>query len=130
MAEISIFYNIHTFENIANRVSSSILYRSDEKNNLLKMIKHLERIGFLLYAIEIVKQDDFDFQISEYEKLKHFLISEVYDELIAQLVDEYKDYEEVGYSEIRKRFLGMTFDIQIINRIDREFSERGVKVRY
>ena len=117
MAEISIFYNIHTFENIANRVSSSILYRSDEKNNLLKMIKHLERIGFLLYAIEIVKQDDFDFQISEYEKLKHFLISEVYDELIAQLVDEYKDYEEVGYSEIRKRFLGMTFDIQIINRI-------------
>ena len=70
------------------------------------------------------------FSIPNFLKIKEFLVTEVYNELICQLINTGKRYEDIGYSEIRDWFYGMTFDIKMINLLDQKFNEIGVRIRY
>ncbi len=130
MGEIKIFYKYNTVDNILFKVKTSFLYTAKEKNVLCMALQQIKRDNILLYAVEVFTPDMFDVEISEFEKYKAYLISEVYEELIAQVVDEFADYEEVAYDDIRKRFLGMDFDIELINVIDERFSKIGTRIRY
>lgn len=130
MAEIKIYYSSKTFDNIMNNVKTSQIYNEEEVNTLLKMITQMKEQDFLLYMVEIYKENLFDFHIEEFDKYKSYLIDEVYNELIQQLLDKYKDYEDVSYSDIRKWFDGMTFDIELINILDQRFKEQNVKILY
>ena len=130
MAEIKIYYSSKTFDNIMNNVKTSQIYNEEEVNTLLKMITQMKEQDFLLYMVEIYKENLFDFHIEEFDKYKSYLIDEVYNELIQQLLDKYKDYEDVSYSDIRKWFDGMTFDIELINILDQKFKEKNIKIIY
>jgi len=130
MAEIKIYYSSKTFDNIMNNVKTSQIYNEEEVNTLLKMITQMKEQDFLLYMVEIYKENLFDFHIEEFDKYKSYLIDEVYNELIQQLLDKYKDYEDVSYSDIRKWFDGMTFDIELINILDQRFKEANIKILY
>lgn len=130
MAEIRIYYNCNTVDNILLNVKNSLFYTPEEKNILYKLLQQTKRDNFLLYSVEIFKQEWFDFETPEFDKYKNYLIKEVYEELIAQVLSEFADYEDVAYGEIRKRFSGMTFDINLINTLDERFSKIGVKIRY
>ena len=130
MAEIKIYYSSKTFDNMMNNVKTSQIYNEEEVNTLLKMITQMKEQDFLLYMVEIYKEDLFDFHIEEFDKYKSYLIDEVYNELIQQLLDKYKDYEDVSYSDIRKWFDGMTFDIELINILDQRFKEANIKILY
>lgn len=130
MAEIKIYYSSKTFDNIMNNVKTSQIYNEEEVNTLLKMITQMKEQDFLLYMVEIYKENLFDFHIEEFDKYKSYLIDEVYNELIQQLLDKYKDYEDVSYSDIRKWFDGMTFDIELINILDQRFKEQNIKILY
>lgn len=130
MAEIKIYYSSKTFDNIMNNVKTSQIYNEEEVNTLLKMITQMKEQDFLLYMVEIYKENLIDFHIEEFDKYKSYLIDEVYNELIQQLLDKYKDYEDVSYSDIRKWFDGMTFDIELINILDQRFKEQNVKILY
>ena len=130
MAEIKIYYSSKTFDNMMNNVKTSQIYNEEEVNTLLKMITQMKEQDFLLYMVEIYKEDLFNFHIEEFDKYKSYLIDEVYNELIQQLLDKYKDYEDVSYSDIRKWFDGMTFDIELINILDQRFKEANIKILY
>ena len=94
------------------------------------MLIELKEMDFLLYAIEIMEKQVFSFEIPNFSKYKESIIDIVYSELIDQLINEYRDYEDVFYSEIRKHFRGMTFDINLLYTIDRKFNTMGIKVVY
>ena len=130
MAEIKIYYSIKTFDNMMNNVKTSTIYNEEEKNVLLKIITQMKEQDFILYMVEIYKEDLFNFYIEEFDKYKSYLIDEVYNELIQQLLDKYKDYEDVSYLDIRKWFDGMTFDIELINILDQKFKEKNIKIIY
>ena len=130
MAEIKIYYKRNTVDNILLKIKTSYLYTSEEKNVLCMALQQIKRDDFLLYAVEIFKQDMFDVEIPEFEKYKSYLVKEVYEELITQVVAEFSEYEDVAFEDIRKRFSGMTIDIKLINVLDERFSKIGVKIRY
>ena len=130
MALIQIYYSPNTFENLINRVSSSITLTIIDKNILKNMLIELSEMDYLLYAIEILDKQIFSFEINEFNKYKEFLIDFVYGELIDQLFNEYNDHEDIYFTEIRKRFSGMTFDINLIYAIDRRFNKLDTKVIY
>ena len=130
MAEIKIYYSSKTFDNMMNNVKTSTIYNEEEKNDLLKIITQMKEQDFILYMVEIYKEDLFNFYIEEFDKYKSYLIDEVYNELIQQLLDKYKDYEDVSYLDIRKWFDGMTFDIELINILDQKFKEKNIKIIY
>lgn len=130
MAEIKIYYSSKTFDNMMNNVKTSTIYNEEEINVLLKIITQMKEQDFLLYMVEIYKEDLFNFHIEEFDKYKSYLIDEVYNELIQQLLDKYKDYEDVSYLDIRKWFDGMTFDIELINILDQKFKEKNIKIIY
>ena len=130
MAEIKIYYKRNTVDNILLKIKTSYLYTTEEKNVLCMALQQIKRDDFLLYAVEIFKQDMFDVEIPEFEKYKSYLVKEVYEELITQVVAEFSEYEDVAFEDIRKRFSGMTIDIKLINVLDERFSKIGVKIRY
>lgn len=130
MAEIKIYYKRNTVDNILLKVKTSYLYTAEEKNVLCMALQQIKRDDFLLYAVEIFKQDMFGFEIAEFEKYKSYLIKEVYEELITQVVAEFSEYEDVSFGDIRKRFSGMTIDIKLLNVLDERFAKVGVKIRY
>lgn len=130
MADIKIYYSKETFDNMMNNVKESSLYNDEEVNTLLKMITQMKEQDFLLYMVEIYKEDLFNFHIEEFDKYKSYLVDEVYNELIKQLLLKYKDYEDVSYVDIRQWFDGMTFDIELINILDQKFKEANIKILY
>ncbi len=130
MAEIKIYYKSNIVDNVLMKVRTSCLYTAKEKDVLCMALQQIKRDDLLLYAVEVFAPDMFGFEIPEFEKYKSYLIREVYEELITQVVDEFADYEEVAYDDIRKRFLGMNFDIKLINVIDERFSKIGARIRY
>jgi hypothetical protein len=125
-----IYYCPNTYDNLVNRSSSFVSCSNTDKNILKKMLIELKEMDFLLYAIEIMEKQVFSFEIPNFSKYKESIIDIVYSELIDQLINEYRDYEDVFYSEIRKHFRGMTFDINLLYTIDRKFNTMGIKVVY
>ena len=130
MAYIEIRYDRRAFDSMIDKVKLSIGYSEEEKNYLFKMLDQMKKQDWLLYMVEVYHAEQFDFPIPNFEKLKGYLKAEVYRELIDQLVDNYADYEDVGYDEVRKWFHGMTINISILGEIDRRLNEAGVKIRY
>ena len=130
MANIQIYYSPNTCDNIIDRVLSSVGYSNTEKDYLKRMLIELKKSDYLLYAIEILEKQVFPFEVPDFDKYKESLISEVYSELIDQLINEYTDYEEVSFSEVRQHFSGMQFDINLLNTIDRRFNATGITVVY
>lgn len=127
---IKIRYSRKAFDSMMEKVKLSILYTVEEKNVLCKMIQQMREEDWLLYMVEIYKEDQFNFQIYDFDKYRRYIVAEVYNELLAQLLEANKDCEDIGYEEIREWFYGMTFDITMINMIDRKFKEIDVKIRY
>lgn len=127
---IKIRYDRTAFDNMINKVKQSLIYTIDEKNTLYRMLEQMKREDWLLYMAEVYHENQFDFQIPNFEKHKSNLVSEVYNELIAQLLDKYTDYEEIDYSDIKEWFDGLTITIELLNLLDRKFSEKGVEVKY
>ena len=130
MEDTQVYYCPNTYDNLINRVLSSVEYSNTEKNFLKKMLIELKKADYLLYAIEILEKQLFPFEVPDFDKYKEILISEVYSELIDQLINEYADYEEVCFSEVRKRFRGMQFDINLLYTIDRRFNATGITIVY
>ena len=130
MAYVQIKYSRSAFDSIIERVKRSIYYSVDEKNCLYSMLNQMKSENWLLYLVEIYEEKSFKFPVIDFEKMKRYLISEVYQELIEQLLDKYSNYEEIQYEEIRNWFYGMTYDIKLINIMDQKFREIGVKIRY
>ena len=130
MANIQIYYSPNTCDNIIDRVSSSVGYSNKDKNCLKNMLIELKKADYMLYAIEILEKQFFPFEVPDFDNYKESLISEVYSELIDQLINEYTDYEEVSFSEVRKHFRGMRFDINLLYTIDRRFNAMGINVVY
>ena len=130
MAYIEIRYDRRAFDSMIEKVKLSIGYSADEKNYLLKMLEQMKRQDWLLYMVEIYHAEQFDLPIPNFEKLKGYLRTEVYRELLEQLVAKYADYEDIGYDEVRKWFDGMTINISILREIDRRLKEVGVRIRY
>lgn len=130
MAYIEIKYSRSAFDSIIERVKRSIYYSVDEKNCLYSMLNQMKSENWLLYLVEIYEEKNFKFLVKDFEKMKRYLISEVYQELIEQLLDKYSNSEEIQYEEIRNWFYGMTYDIKLINIMDQKFREIGVKIRY
>ena len=130
MAYVEIKYSRSAFDSIIERVKRSIYYSVDEKNCLYSMLNQMKSENWLLYLVEIYEEKSFKFPVIDFEKMKRYLISEVYQELIEQLLDKYSNYEEIQYEEIRNWFYGMTYDIKLINIMDQKFREIGVKIRY
>ena len=130
MENTQVYYCPNTFDNLINRVLSSVGYSNTERNCLKKMLIELKKADYLLYAIEILEKQFFPFEVPDFDKYKESLISEVYSELIDQLLNEYADYQEVCFSEVRKRFRGMRFDINLLYTIDRRFNAMGINVVY
>lgn len=127
---IKIRYDRIAFANITNRVKQSYIYTTEEKNTLFQMIQQMEHEDWLLYMAEIYQENQFDFHIPNFEKHKKNLVSEVYNELTAQLLDNYRDYEEIFYADIKEWFDGLTINLDFIILLDKKFSEMGVKVHY
>lgn len=130
MENTQVFYWPNTYDNLINRVLCSDGYSNQDKNCLKKMLIELKKADYLLYAIEILEKQVFPYKVPDFDKYKESLISEVYSELIDQLINEYADYEDVSFSEVRKRFRGMQFDINLLNTIDRRFNAMGINVVY
>lgn len=130
MAHIEICYNRIAFDSMIEKVKTSFCYSVEEKNLLTQMLIQMKREDWLLYMVEIFHADQFEFQIPNFEKIKKYLISEVYHELLDQLVEKYADYEDIGYDEVRKWFYGMTINISILGEIDRRLEDKGVSIRY
>ena len=130
MAYIEIRYDRRAFDSMIEKVKLSIGYSAEEKNYLFKMLEQMKRQDWLLYMVEIYHAEQFDFPIPNFEKLKGYLRTEVYRELLEHLVAKYADYEDIGYDEVRKWFDGMTINISILREIDRRLKEVGVRIRY
>ena len=130
MAYIEIRYDRRAFDSMIEKVKLSIGYSAEEKNYLFKMLEQMKHQDWLLYMVEIYHAEQFDFPIPNFEKLKGYLRTEVYRELLEQLVAKYADYEDIGYDEVRKWFDGMTINISILREIDRRLKEVGVRIRY
>lgn len=130
MAEITIYYNKDTIDNIVINVKNSLFYSSEEKNYLFKMLNQMKQENFLLYMVEAYSESLFDFKIPDFQKHKKYLIVEVYRELLEQLVIANIGYEDITYPEIRKWFHGMNLNIDIINAIDKRFKEANIKISY
>lgn len=127
---IKIRYDRIAFDNMINKVKQSYIYAIDEKNTLFQMIEQMKREDWLLYMAEVYQENQFDFQIPDFEKHKKNLVSEVYSELVSQLLDEYREYEEIFYADIKEWFDGLTINLDLIILLDKKFSEMGVKVHY
>ena len=125
-----VYYGPNTYDSLINRVSSLTSATNTDKKILKDMLMTLKEIEFLLYAIEIMKEQIFSFEIPNFSKYKEALIDVVYSELIDQLLNEYRDNEDISYSQIRKHFRGMTFDIYLLYKIDRKFNAMGIKIIY
>lgn len=130
MAYVQIRYSSSAFDSIIEKVKLSFSYSVEEKNTLHNMLMQMKQENWLLYMVETYEETMFDFKISDYAKMKKYLINEVYGELLKQLLENCKNYEDIEYSEIRDWFYGMSFDIKLINVIDQKFKEIGVIIRY
>lgn len=130
MEKIEIYYNEDTYDNIKNKIQENKSYNKTEKEQLILILDELEKQSYLLYAIEILDENKLAIEVKDFDKYKTYLIEEVYHEIYRQLLDKYKDYEEVSYVDIRKHFIGMTFDIEIINNIDALFKDCNITIRY
>ena len=130
MAEIPIYYSENTIDNIIINVKSSLTYTTDEKNCLCNMLEQMKRENFLLYMVEVYHDSLFNFEILDFEKHKKYLVSEVYSELLEQLIKANIDYEEITYQEVRQWFPGMSIDIDILTAIDKRFKEANVRILY
>lgn len=127
---IKIRYDRIAFDNMINKVKQSLIYTIDEKNTLYRMLEQMKREDWLLYIAEVYHENQFDFLIPNFEKHKCNLVAEVYNELIAQLLTKYTDYEEIDYSDIKDWFDGLTINIELLIALDKKFSEMGVTVKY
>lgn len=127
---IDILYSRKAFDSMMEKVKSSFCYSVEEKTFLTKMLIQMKREDWLLYMAEIYHENQFDFPIPNFEKLKKYLIAEVYRELLDQLIEANVDYEKISYDEIRKWFAGMSINIAILSEIDRRFCEVGVEIIY
>lgn len=127
---IKIRYSPASFDNMIEKVKRSVIYSVEEKNTLFRMLEQMKREDWLLYMAEIYNEKQFDFQIENFEHHKKNLVAEVYNELIAQLLNKYADYEEIWYSDIKEWFYGLTINIELLTILDRHFSEMGVKIQY
>ena len=87
MAYIEIRYDRRAFDSMIEKVKLSIGYSAEEKNYLFKMLEQMKRQDWLLYMVEIYNAEQFDFPIPNFEKLKGYLRTEVYRELLEQLVE-------------------------------------------
>ena len=130
MAYIEIRYSRKAFDSMLEKVKSSFCYSAEEKNYLARMLMQMKREDWLLYMADIYHEEQFDFPIPEFAKLKKYIQAEIYRELIEQLVEKCADYEEIGYNEVRSWFYGMTIDITLLGEIDRRLKEIGVRVQY
>ena len=130
MENTQVYYCPNTYDNLINKVLSSVEYSNTEKDYLKRMLIELKKVDYLLYAIEILEKQVFPFEVPDFDKYKESLISEVYSELIDQLINEYTDYEDVFFPEVRKHFRGMRFDINLLYTIDRRFNAMGINVVY
>lgn len=130
MEDTQVYYCPNTYDNLINRVLYSVGYSNKDKNCLKNMLIELKKADYLLYAIEILEKQVFPFEVPDFDKYKESLISEVYSELIDQLINEYTDYEDVFFPEVRKHFRGMRFDINLLYTIDRRFNAMGINVVY
>ena len=130
MENTRVYYCPNTYDSLINRVLSSGGYSNTGRNCLKNMLIELKKADYLLYAIEILEKQFFPFEIPDFDKYKEILISEVYSELIDQLINEYADNEDVCFSDVRKRFRGMQFDINLLYTIDRRFNAMGIIVVY
>ena len=127
---IKIRYDRIAFDNMINKVKQSLIYTVEEKNLLYRMLEQMKREDWLLYMAEVYHEDQFDFPIPKFEYHKKNLVAEVYNELIAQLLIKYTDYEEIDYSDIKDWFDGLTIDIELLVILDKKFSEMDVTVKY
>ena len=127
---IKIRYDRIAFDNMINKVKQSLIYTIEEKNTLYRMLEQMKREDWLLYMAEVYHEDQFDFPIPNFEYHKKNLVAEVYNELIAQLLIKYTDYEEIDYSDIKDWFDGLTIDIELLVTLDKKFSEMDVTVKY
>jgi hypothetical protein len=94
------------------------------------MLEQMKRENFLLYMVEVYHDSLFNFEILDFEKHKKYLVSEVYSELLEQLIKANIDYEEITYQEVRQWFPGMSIDIDILTAIDKRFKEANVRILY
>jgi len=127
---IKIRYSQASFDNMIEKVKQSIIYSVEEKNTLFRMLAQMKKEDWLLYMVEIYNEKQFDFRIENFEQHKKNLVGEVYNELIAQLLNKYADYEEIWYSDIKEWFHGLTINIELLTILDRRFSELGVSILY
>ena len=130
MEDTQVYYCPNTYDNLINRVLYSVGYSNKDKNCLKNMLIELKKADYLLYAIEILEKQFFPFEVPNFDNYKESLISEVYSELIDQLINVYADYEEVSFSEVRQHFRGMRFDINLLYTIDRRLNAMGINVVY
>lgn len=130
MGKIEVYYNENTYDNMKNIISKNKSYNEIEKEQLVMILDELKKQNYILYSIEMLKENDISLKVNNFEKYRTYLIEEVYHEIYRQLLDKYKDYEEISYLDIRKHFIGMTFDIRIINNIDSLFKDYNITIRY
>ncbi|MBQ4584073.1 MAG: hypothetical protein IJA94_04225 [Bacilli bacterium] len=130
MEKTKIYYSKNSYDNIINKIRQNKSYNIKEKEQLILIMKELKNINYLLYSIEILKENDISTEVDNFSKYRAYLIEEIYHEIYRQLLEKYRDYEEVCYSDIRKYFNGMTFNIRIINNIDSLFKDNNIKIKY
>lgn len=128
MAEIKIFYSQFSYDNIIEKIKCSLVYSDDEKAVLVKMLFNMKHMQFLLYAIDVLRQEDFNCEIYDFERYKKYIVCETYRELIEQFLEKNKDCEEVYYDEIRSWFKGMTIDIELLQILDERFRAQDTKL--
>ena len=130
MEKTKIYYSKNSYDNIMNKIIQNKSYNIEEKEQLILIVEELKNINYLLYAIEKLEQKDISIVVDNFKKYRTYLIEETYHEIYRQLIDKYRDYEEVCYLEIRKCFNGMTFNVEIINNIDSLFKDNNIKIKY
>ena len=130
MEKTKIYYSKNSYDNIMNKIIQNKSYNIEEKEQLILIVEELKNINYLLYAIEKLEQKDISIVVDNFKKYRTYLIEETYHEIYRQLIDKYRDYEEVSYLEIRKCFNGMTFNVEIINNIDSLFKDNNIKIKY
>jgi len=118
MKKRKIYYNENCYDNIINKIKQNKSYNTKEKEQLILIVEELKNDNYMLYTIEKLEQKDISIVVDNFNKYRTYLIEEFYHEIYRQLLDKYKNYEEVCFLEIRKFFNGMTLNIEIINNID------------
>ena len=130
MKKIINYYNKSNYDNMMNKIQENKSYNKKEKENLVIILEEMKKQNYLLNAIEMLDKKDVLIELNDFEKYKSYLIEEVYHEIYRQLLQTYKNYDEVSYLDIRDYFIGMTFNIKIINNIDDLFKEHNITIKY